>query len=57
MNAFKRDLQRHTRHAYHQARQQRATKRYEQGDFDDMRRTAVADAYHRRNRRGLGWVL
>ena len=57
MNAFKRDLQRQTRRAYHQARQQRAAKRYQDGDFDDLGRGAVADAYHRRSRRGLGWVL
>lgn len=57
MNAFKRDLQRRVRRAYHQAQQQRAADRYQYGDFDDMGREAVADAYHRRNRRGLGWVL
>lgn len=56
MNAFNRDLQRQTRRAYHQSRQ-RAPKRYEEGDFDDMGREAVADAYHRRNYRGLGWIL
>ena len=47
-------LQRDLRRAYHVARQQRALRRLDQGDFDDLGRERVARAYHYNQARKRG---